>query len=104
MLSRGLERDRPAVPHATEEFLREAERAAREAGLPPHVGPFGAQAPEESRHERRARLTQHALHGDVGVLTMVQGAEEREDDRRRSEERRVGKEWVRTCRSRGSPY
>src|SRR3546814_17736857 len=30
--------------------------------------------------------------------------EEFANGRERSEERRVGKEWVRTCRSRGGPY
>src|SRR3546814_15489759 len=39
--------------------------------------------------------TMHAQSPDVG-LALLQNE--------RSEERRVGKEWVSTCRSRGSPY
>src|SRR3546814_8342674 len=38
---------------------------------------------------------QHGAGDDVGELV---------DEQRRSEERRVGKEWVSTCRSRWSPY
>src|SRR3546814_13703617 len=40
----------------------------------------------------------HALHAGQGA------AGDREHERMRSEERRVGKEWVSTCRSRWSTY
>src|SRR3546814_4263325 len=50
-------------------------------------------------HPRRAALCRSArLH------RAVRGDGARGDDRRRSEERRVGKECVSTCRSRWSPY
>src|SRR3546814_18073521 len=40
--------------------------------------------------------------GDAAITALVGGGFEATDDR--SEERRVGKECVSTCRSRGSPY
>src|SRR3546814_5990723 len=49
-------------------------------------------APRRSRHPHLAQQTAHALFDLGGKRT------------RRSEERRVGKECVSTCRSRWSPY
>src|SRR3546814_20716893 len=63
--------------------------------------------------------TQIGIKAVLGLLRHREGAGQGELDRlgrmaaqerrilrldRRSEERRVGKEWVSTCRSRGSPY
>src|SRR3546814_11240564 len=53
----------------------------------------------ESLVERENRL---GLAGGVKSTNADEFAE-RNDERRRSEERRVGKECVSTCRSRGSP-
>src|SRR3546814_12276968 len=56
----------------------------------------------DQRQHRRGHKTLAALHpvgdgeGEIESGNRQHGA--------RSEERRVGKEWVRTCRSRWSPY
>src|SRR3546814_19989736 len=62
---------------------------------------------------RRRNLLVGGLRGGIGLqrgaggdrLVVGERARRRDDRfRRRSEERRVGKECVSTCRSRGSPY
>src|SRR3546814_5649556 len=57
----------------------------------------------------RARLFEpHRLPGDILVARahprVAQNAAQPSSPKRRSEERRVGKEWVSTCRYRWSPY
>src|SRR3546814_17430492 len=49
----------------------------------------------------RSGLVLSSLPVDVGLVARLDG---RSAAMRRSEERRVGKECVSTCRSRGSPY
>lgn len=81
-LARCLERDRPPVTHTRQELLCESDGAVRDAGSAADIRPLGVQAPEEPRHVRRPRFAQRALDGDVGILAVVQRAEELEDDRR----------------------
>src|SRR3546814_15740571 len=71
-------------PYATfvENALAKARHASRHTGLPALADDSG--------------LCVHALNGAPGVFSARYAA--------RSEERRVGKECVSTCRSRWSPY
>src|SRR3546814_13958539 len=61
-------------------------------------------------HPERSRLLGGRTHPDMHPVAVVRESEEgvgrqvAEDVHPRSEERRVGKECVRTCRSRWSPY
>src|SRR3546814_1284491 len=55
--------------------------------------------------QQRDRLLRRGQRGEHAErLRLVRGAVERLRRERRSEERRVGKECVSTCRSRWSPY
>src|SRR3546814_6910747 len=54
-----------------------------------------------SNRSRKCRQTQTAQHG---IVVDVQPGQQRAGKTSRSEERRVGKECVSTCRSRWSPY
>src|SRR3546814_13955386 len=56
--------------------------------------------------EPRATIEQPGavLLGDAGAVVLDQELDEARLAAHRSAARRVGKEWVSTCRSRGSPY
>src|SRR3546814_12367519 len=66
--------------------------------------------PAGRQHRARQRLEQQILPRPVDIGSALAIArhgnidQPRVDRRQRSEERRVGKEWVRTGRSWGSPY
>src|SRR3546814_712127 len=47
---------------------------------------------------------EYDVSGGIGLISAKLNVEGPLQKGRRSEERRVGKEWVRTCRSRWSPY
>src|SRR3546814_3192735 len=74
--------------------------------------PLAFLAPAETRRARRHHhFIGRLVDGDgfpVGIVGLAQAAEEiggaQQIFRHRSEERRVGKECVSTCRSRWSPY
>src|SRR3546814_20430931 len=75
--------DRPVAQHQVREIQVELVRR--------HVGTFGQEAHVAERAGVDHRLEAGAVHGvELAAL--------------RSEERRVGKECVSTCRSRWSPY
>src|SRR3546814_11854136 len=61
-------------------------------------GEAGATFVEDERGAHRSDL------GNRGGAGAGLGGEETEEEEPRSEERRVGKECVSTCRSRGSPF
>src|SRR3546814_12333261 len=74
-----------------------AEQGMEDAGCP--IDPFGEQA---ALHQRpRARVEPSGAGDVVGAQAGDHGPHEQLE---RSEERRVGKECVSTCRSRWSPY
>src|SRR3546814_20962508 len=66
------------------------------------VDPLGGEEPGEGLLANMSDQT--AFLGDEFELVLGVAFEERLIDLPRSEERRVGKECVRTCRSRRSPY
>src|SRR3546814_14534189 len=96
--------------------LREEERArkarhAQSAEFRETIGvTLEATAELGSRARLQAQNTATSARGMLGKASEVAAASEqsaiamREAAPTRSEERRVGKECVRTCRSRGSPY
>src|SRR3546814_17692743 len=84
----------------------QASRIARLAGAK-RVEPFHFSARYVGAGDRLLR----EVHGAFGASPSSTAAEptaavsaSRASTESRSEERRVGKEWVRTCRLRGSPY
>src|SRR3546814_19709193 len=70
-------------------------------GTVPNVGLMAQQAEEYGSHDKTFEITEDGIANitdlDTGEVLLTQNVE-------RSEERRVGKECVRKCRSRWSPY
>src|SRR3546814_16409192 len=87
--------DLSSKPITGEVFRAEVERrlsATRKGPEPVDVPPSDAET---------AAAIAATAQGDTVVTAPGLGGQPAPD---RSEERRVGKEWVSTCRSRGSPY
>src|SRR3546814_9586101 len=85
--------DAPAVAVAPQE-VRQGERRLAEEGL----GPLLLQA------QQAALDRAHRGGGDIAIGGGQRLGVLRHEGQQRSEERRVGKECVSTCRSRWSPY
>src|SRR3546814_12375733 len=98
---------RSGVPRAAIERIAEADGFAclaenRRQGLWKVKGLGEAPLPLfAAADEREAKFSPGGLEPDVALRPMTEGREVVAD---RSEERRVGKECVSTCRSRWSPY
>src|SRR3546814_12239770 len=71
----------------------------------PHAREFGAFGVCKVRYGKAKRSSPHKPRSVLTVWRWTPGIIEDwlANGRGRSEERRVGKEWVSTCRSRGSP-
>src|SRR3546814_18542636 len=75
----------------------------------PHLGvnelaPRGLQHQPPGKHPRSVQRTAERHHRRLGDHRLVEIEERGDEGLDRSEERRVGKECVSTCRSRWSPY
>src|SRR3546814_13808022 len=84
-----------------------AQRAAAAAGTP--IAGVAAPMPDDAEGASEYRVLLAVLHEDLRQLSETQSVTARnplkaEMAHKRSEERRVGKECVSTCRSRWSPY
>src|SRR3546814_17533557 len=84
---------------------REARNGVPAIGVHLACIPFGEVVEHELRRREGSRLVSLGAQAEMVVLgeaaVLIVG---RDPDLRRSEERRVGKECVSTCRSRWSPY
>src|SRR3546814_20119674 len=72
----------------------------------PRTGPYLSGNHETDRHRARGRIP-YRRKGKAADARRTESGRKRIPHRysdRRSEERRVGKEWVSTCRSRWTPY
>src|SRR3546814_18013629 len=90
------------------EFIEEV---ATEIGFaqprPRYAGRYSAASPATGSHRRhleeQAKLLDEALTLGKKPMGRIQSRRTQAEARQRSEERRVGKECVRTCRSRWAP-
>src|SRR3546814_13501081 len=80
-----------------------AQRPTRDGGV---AGTFLAQPAFEQRQvgEDERRACEPGTIGEEALDLVRAAAGARQAGKRSAEERRVGKEWVRPCRSRWSPY
>src|SRR3546814_11927195 len=97
-------------------LLEEASTTNRRSGVP--IGGCGKQAMDGLRRrvrhgclpsrgacpDRGAAASEARAQTACPITAIPQPDKEQKNGRGRSEERRVGKEWVSTCRSRWSPY